>query len=220
MSRIQLEELESRHLLSNLSLSPGVTLPQSSLASAAYSSTGVSDGSSAASLVQPAGGSVETGPAQAPTVQNTPVAEILVNVNLGAGQLANGGSGNDVNAMPTERTPAANCSERTNPPHATGANTGIHFKTNWVQPRSLPSFQGYSSASDPARPSGIQAPGWLFPPPLAAGMATTPSLLGLRSLVRHAPLPEPIPSLQLGPLVQQEAPLPRLELSSLKAGVL
>jgi len=163
---------------------------------------------------------VETGPAQAPPVQNTPSAETPVNVNLGAEQLANGGSGNEVNAMPTERAPAANFSERTNPPLATCANTGIRIKTNWVQPHSLPSFPGYSSASDPAGPSRIQAPGWLFPPPLAGGMATTPSLLGLLLHHRHAPLPTPIPSLPLGPLGQQEAPLPQLQLSALKAGLL
>jgi hypothetical protein len=220
MLTIQLEELESRLVLSSSSLSACVTLPQPSLASAAYSSSGGSEGSNAATSVQPGGGSVATGPAQAQPVQNTPFAEILVNVNLSAGQPTNAGSGNEVNAMPTEHTPAANSSERTNSPLATGANTGIRIKTNWVQPRYLPSLQGYSSASGPAGPSRIQAPGWLFPPPLAAGMATTPSLLGLHSLDRYEPHLRPIPFLQLGPLGQQGAPLPQLQLSALKAGLL
>jgi hypothetical protein len=51
-------------------------------------------------------------------------------------------------------------------------------------------------------------------------MATIPSLLGLRSLDRHEPLLKAIPFLQLGPLGQQEAPLPQLQLSVLKAGLL
>lgn len=147
MSKIRLEELESRLLLTSFSLSTHFSLYQPSQTSAGQLYAGGSDGGHAF-LVRPAGGDAQTGQAQSP-VQNTLFVEFRVNgdpgvggigvaprivifdanpapiavtINIDPGRLPFSGPGNELNAIPAERTPAIFPTEESNPPPGNEVN--------------------------------------------------------------------------------------------------